>query len=309
MTIALVVPAYNEEEVIEDTLSRIRGFILDNRPENWAIVLVDDGSTDRTLSIAEDFKVFLPQLEIVPLSRNFGHQAALIAGLEAIDAEAYVMLDADLQDPIEVVPQLVRTWRETGCDTVIAVRNSRPGESWLKLFLAKFFYRAFDFLVPFRYPRDSGDFRLISKLVRDEIIHSDERDIILRAAIPWLGGNEQAVRYDRHERRGGSTKYTLRSQWLLGVRSVISSSTRPLEVISLLAVLSGFITFLYLLWIFGRAIYSDTQIEGWASTIGAVLAIGTFQLFSSGVIAAYLSKILSNTAGRPRYVRRRNYNQ
>ena len=303
--LSIVVPLYNEEDNVRPLVERIVSIIerLPERPES-EIILVNDGSTDRTLDRIREELQRRPNIVLVNLSRNFGHQLAATAGVELAQGDAVVLMDGDLQDPPELIEQFVEKWRQ-GYDVVYAVRRTRKGESAFKLFTARLFYRTIKRLTKVSIPVDTGDFRLMSRRVVDALKRTPERHRFLRGLVSWVGYNQTGVEYDRDIRHSGSTKYPLPKMMRFAIDGITSFSDVPLRFASYLGFVSSLIAFVYALIVVGFKLFGHNApyyTPGWASTIVAVLFLGGVQLISLGILGEYIGRIYDEVKGRPLYL-------
>ena len=304
-TLSIVVPLFNEEDNVEPLLERIAGIAatLDNVAA-YEIVLVNDGSSDGTLARIRQEMRRRPNLVLVNLSRNFGHQLAATAGMDIANGEAVVLMDGDLQDPPELIAAFVQKWRE-GFDVVYATRRTRKGESPFKLLTARIFYRVIKRLTKVAIPVDTGDFRLMSRRVVDALKRTPERHRFLRGLVSWVGYNQIGVEYDRDQRRAGVTKYPLPKMLRFAIDGITSFSDVPLRFASYLGFVSSIIAFVYALMVIGFKFFSlnpPAYTKGWASTIVAVLFLGGVQLISLGILGEYIGRIYDEVKGRPMYL-------
>lgn len=304
-TLSVVVPLYNEEGNVSMLVERIVGIAerLPGRP-SYEIVLVNDGSRDATLSAIRDEMRRRPNIVLVNLSRNFGHQLAATAGLDVAAGDAVVLMDGDLQDPPELIEQFMERWRQ-GYDVVYAVRRTRKGESAFKLFTARVFYRTIKRMTNVSIPVDTGDFRLMSRRVVDALKRSRERHRFLRGMVSWVGYNQTGIEYDREERHSGVTKYPLRRMLKFAVDGITSFSDVPLRFASYLGFFVSTAAFIYALVIisfkllhFGTPEYT----RGWASTMVVILFLGGVQLIGIGILGEYLGRIYDEVKARPLYL-------
>ncbi len=298
--ISIVAPAYNEEEVLPEFYRRVRE-VMDSVGEPWELILVNDGSRDNTLAVMRELHEKDPRVKIVSFSRNFGHQLAITAGLDYASGDAVVIIDADLQDPPEVIPELIAKWRE-GYDVVYAVRKERKGESWFKEWTAKFFYRLIYRITDVDIPKDTGDFRLMDRKVVEALRTMRERNRFMRGLSVWVGFKQTGVYYVREPRFAGETKYPFRKMLKFALDAITSFSYVPLQLatytgfaiagLSLVAVLVA----VYLRLTTGRALL------GQATTLVAVLFLGGIQLIFLGIIGEYLGRIYDEVKARPLYI-------
>src|SRR5580700_865581 len=303
--LSVVVPLYNEAGNVVRLLERV-GAVLERLAVayDYEIVLVNDGSTDRTLAAIRDEMRRRPNIVLVNLSRNFGHQLAATAGIEIARGDAIVLMDGDLQDPPEIIEAFVHKWRE-GYDVVYAVRRTRQGESRFKLLTARVFYRIIKRLTNVAIPLDTGDFRLMSRRVVEALRRSPERHRFLRGMVSWVGFNQIAIAYDRDVRHAGTTKYPLPKMIRFAMDGITSFSDIPLRFASYFGFTVSAIAFLYALVVIGFKLFSlkpPAYTPGWASTIVAVLFLGGVQLMSLGILGEYLGRVYDEVKGRPLYL-------
>ena len=299
--ISLVVPFLDEKESLPELVARVAGVFAD-RPEDWELLLVDDGSTDGSAEWAVAKARENRHIRVVRLSRNFGHQYAITAGLDRAVGDAVVVMDADLQDPPEVIPDLISAW-EGGADVVYAVRRSRKGETWMKKFLAAGFYRVFHRLAKVNVPMDAGDFRLVSRRVVDALKKMRELHRFMRGLTCWVGYKQAAVAYDRAERFAGKTKYPVWKSAKLAFDAITSFSASPLRWIALFGIGVCAVAGVWTLVVIWTAIFRPETLEkGWASTIAVLVFLGGVQLVSIGLLGQYVSRIYEEGKGRPLYL-------
>jgi glycosyltransferase involved in cell wall biosynthesis len=301
--ISLVIPVYNEEEVLPAlterltaTLSRLGGSV--------EVLLVNDGSRDGTERLLGDLAARDPRFRAIHFSRNFGHQAAITAGVQLARGRAVIVMDADLQDPPELVEQMIARWGE-GYHVVYAKRESRQHESALKRGLAYSFYRVLQRLSDVRIPEDTGDFCLMDRVVVDHLNAMPERNRYMRGLRAWLGFRQTEVVFARPPRAAGEPKYTFRKSLSLGISAILGFSKVPLRVGTYLGFVVSAVSFLLALAFVGMRLAGMDVVRGWASTIVLVLFLGGVQLLTLGVIGEYLSRIYDEVKQRPLYVIRR----
>lgn len=303
-TIAVVIPFLNEEINIPEMYRRLDA-VFAEMPEHGQFLFVDDGSTDDSVRWLLEKAETDPRVQIVELSRNFGHQIAITAGLDHSDADATVIIDCDLQDPPEVILDLVAKWRE-GCDVVYAVRDSRQGETWLKKFLAAAFYKIFQKLVKVPIPANTGDFRLVDRKVVDALREVRELHRFMRGLTCWVGYRQCAVHYTRAARHAGTTKYPVWKSLRLAFDAITSFSASPLRWMTALGLgvsLFGGLMVIHVIW--NKLIYPETLVQGWASLTALILILGGLQLLCLGLIGQYVSRIFEETKKRPLYFLKR----
>ena len=302
MLLSVVVPCFNEEPALADTHQRLSQ-ALDKDGFDYELIFVDDGSSDDTFAVLADLQAHDSRVRVLRLSRNFGHQIAVTAGLEEAAGDAVVVIDADLQDPPEVITEMVRLWRD-GNHVVYGNRITRAGEGRFKLFTAKAFYRIMNRLSDTEMPLDTGDFRLMDRKVVDVLLRMPERGRFLRGMVSWAGFRQVPLRYEREPRRAGVSKYPLLRMIQFAMDGIISFSVLPLR----LSALTGLVT----IWLaiagiivavvvrlFG--LYDLRLGRGWASLFVAVLFMGGVQLLTLGVMGEYLGRIYTEVKRRPLY--------
>jgi polyisoprenyl-phosphate glycosyltransferase len=301
--LSVVAPVYNEEGTIEEFYSRVLAAL---EGVNFELVLVDDGSADSSVSILDRLAESDPRVRLVLLSRNFGHQTALTAGLDHARGDAVVMLDADLQDPPELIPRMLDHWRG-GCDVVYAVRERREGESRFKLSTAKWFYKLFDKLAQVELEHNSGDFRLLDRQPLDALLAMRERNRFLRGMTVWVGYTQAAVSYRRDPRYAGETKYTLSKMLKFSLDAISSFSHRPLQLATLLGFLISTLAFIAIPVVVVLRV-SGSYLPGFGSITIAILLLGGIQLIAIGIIGEYVGRIYDEVKGRPLYLVRATRN-
>jgi glycosyltransferase involved in cell wall biosynthesis len=295
--VSVVAPMFDEEEIVEVFYDRVRRALDGVRFE---LILVDDASRDRTPQLLDRLADSDPRVKVLHLSRNFGHQAALTAGLEHAGGDAVVMLDGDLQDPPEVIPEMLERWY-AGADVVYGVRESRAGESRFKLTSASWFYRIFARLTQLELAKNAGDFRLLDRRALDAVLTMRERNRFLRGMTVWVGYVQAAVPYKRDPRYAGETKYTLRRMIRFSLDAVASFSSFPLQIATFLGFLFSLIAFVSLpLVVVARVL--DIYDAGVPSLLFVVLLLGGIQLITVGIIGEYVGRIYDEVKGRPLYL-------
>jgi dolichol-phosphate mannosyltransferase len=301
--LSVVAPVFNEEATIEEFYTRVCGALEGLRFE---LVLVDDGSTDGSPAALDQLAAADPRVRVVYLSRNFGHQTALTAGLDHACGDAVVMLDADLQDPPELIPRMLDHWRR-GCDVVYAVREQREGESRFKLATAAWFYRLFDKLAQVELQYNSGDFRLLDRRALDALLSMRERNRFLRGMTVWVGYTQAAVPYRRDPRYAGETKFTVSKMLRFSLDAISSFSHRPLQLATLLGFLISTVAFVAIPVVIGLRL-SGSYLPGFGSLTIAVLLLGGIELIAIGIIGEYVGRIYDEVKGRPLYLVRARRN-
>ncbi len=298
--LSVIVPCFNEEAVLDVCYRRLTAALgADGLP--YEIVFVDDGSSDSTLPMLEALQARDAQVTVVQLSRNFGHQLAVSAGLEATRGEAVVIIDADLQDPPELIPRMVELWRG-GAHVVYGVRADRAGESNFKLWTAKAFYRIINRLSDIEIPLDTGDFRLLDRKVVEVLLAMPERQRLLRAMCSWTGFRQVGLPYSRAPRLAGETKYPLRKMLNLALDGIVSFSTVPLRMLTFLGFGAALLSLLGIVYALTVRILTRHWVQGWATLFIGVLFLSGLQLISLGIMGEYLGRIYTEVKRRPLYV-------
>jgi glycosyltransferase involved in cell wall biosynthesis len=300
---SVVAPVYDEEDLIDEFYARTCA-ALDGVP--FELVLVDDGSTDGTPLRLEQLAAADPRVRIVFLSRNFGHQTALTAGLDHARGDAVVMLDADLQDPPELITTMLDHWR-AGCDVIYAVREHRQGESRFKLSTARWFYKLFDKLAQVELQSNSGDFRLLDRRPLDALLSMRERNRFLRGMTVWVGYTQAAVPYRRDPRYAGETKYTISKMLRFSLDAISSFSHRPLQLATLLGFAISTLAFVAIPVVIVLRILGS-YLPGFSALTIVVLLLGGIELIAIGIIGEYVGRIYDEVKGRPLYLVRARHN-
>ena len=299
-TVSVVVPVFNEAEVL-DVLHRRLTETLERSGESFELVLVDDGSRDGSWERMERLAAADRRVVLVRLSRNFGHQMAITAGVDAARGQAVALIDADLQDPPEVLLEMIARWRE-GFDVVYGRRTRRRGETWFKRASAAGFYRVIRRLTSVDIPADTGDFRLMSRRVVDVLKQFQERNRFVRGMVAWIGWRQTAVAYERAERHAGETKYPLRKMMRFAGDAIVSFSFAPLRLATGLGLLVSTLSFAYAVYAVLARLLGWGVVHGWASLMVAVLFLGGVQLVSLGIIGEYVGRVYDEVKRRPLYV-------
>lgn len=301
--LSVVAPLYREEALVEAFHARVCS-ALEGIP--FELVLVDDGSTDRTPELLDQIAERDERVRVVHLSRNFGHQTALTAGLDHARGDAVAMIDADLQDPPELIPEMLEHWRR-GTDVVYAVRKRRDGETRFKLATARWFYKLFSALGDVELEPDSGDFRLLDRTPLDALLSMRERNRFLRGMTVWIGYTQTAVPYERDARYAGETKYTLKKMVTFSLDAISSFSHRPLQLATLVGFFCAALAFVLIPIIVGLRL-AGSYLPGFGSITIAVLLLGGIQLMAIGLIGEYVGRIYDEVKGRPLYLVRARRN-
>lgn len=299
-SISIVVPCYNEEDVIAETMRRLCAFARET-DVGVEIVFVDDGSKDSTRDLIKSFDSQGVPIRLVGFSRNFGHQVAVTAGINLAQGDAIVLIDADLQDPPEVIHDMIKKWRE-GYDVVYGVRTERAGETGFKRATARGFYRVLNHLSDVPIPFDTGDFRLMSRSVADVLRAMPEKDRFLRGMVSWAGFRQTPLYYKRAPRYAGVSKYPLAKMIRFAVDGILSFSIKPLQLSVTLGMVSAAVALCGIAYALFLRVFTDIWVEGWTALMIAVLFMGGVQLISIGILGEYVGRIYSQSKGRPLYV-------
>jgi dolichol-phosphate mannosyltransferase len=304
--LSVVVPLYNEEATV-DELRRRLGEVLDRIEPDYEVLLVNDGSRDGTAEALKRIALTGSRWRAIHFSRNFGHQAAVAAGLRYATGQAVVVMDADLQDPPELLEQILARWRD-GFEVVYAQRVSREREGPVKRGLAWLYYRILRAVSPVDIPTDTGDFCLMDRKVVDQLIALPERNRYIRGLRAWVGFRQTSVQFERAPRFAGEPKYTFRKSLGLGINGIISFSKAPLRIATWLGLLVSLMSFVLVVVFVFEKLTRGFEIRGWASTVVIILFLGGVQLLTTGIIGEYLSRIYDEVKQRPLYVVRETDN-
>lgn len=299
-SISIVAPCYNEEAVLPEFYHRISEAVRSTRIHDFEIILVDDGSSDRTWNHIADFAEKDPRIIGVRLMRNHGHQAAVTAGLELSRGERVLLIDADLQDPPELLVPMM-TLMDEGADVVFGQRLRREGETWFKKASASLFYRFLVRITAVQIPSDTGDFRLMNRRVVDALSAMPERQRFIRGMVSWIGGKQVALPYERQKRYAGSSKYPLRKMVRFAIDAITSFSTIPLRAASYVGVGAAIIGFMLLIYTALRWLADDT-VAGWSSLMTAIVMFGAIQLIVLGIVGEYMARLFQEAKARPLFL-------
>ncbi|OXM87461.1 glycosyltransferase family 2 protein [Paenibacillus rigui] len=297
---SVIVPMFNEQEVIVETYRRLK-CVMDTLGEPYELLLVNDGSRDRTAEIVNGIIENDANVKMISFARNFGHQVAISAGMDHAQGQAVVVIDADLQDPPEVIVSMIGKWKE-GYDVVYGKRVERRGETWFKRVTAHGFYRLLKALTSVDIPVDTGDFRLIDRKVCDVLKSLTERNRYVRGLVSWVGFRQTSVEYIREERWAGETKYPLGKMLRFALDAITSFSYKPLKLAGYLGFTLSAVSFLYLMIIMYQKLFTDTTITGWASIVAVNLFFNGVMLIILGIIGEYIGRIYDESKGRPLYI-------
>lgn len=297
---SVVVPVFNEEEVLQETYRRLTQ-VMEGLASPYEIVFVDDGSTDRSPEILDRLALEDPRVRVIHFSRNFGHQAAITAGMDYARGEAVIVIDADLQDPPEVIPEMVAKWQE-GYEVVYGKRAKREGETYFKRVTAALFYRFLRAMTEIDIPLDTGDFRLMDRKVVEVMKLLREKHRFIRGLVAWVGFRQVALEYVRHRRFAGTTKYPLRKMLKLAWDGITAFSHKPLKLAAYLGFALSFLSFVYLVVIVVLKLLGKSTVPGWASLAVINLFFSGIILIILGIMGEYLGRIYDEAKNRPLYV-------
>lgn len=303
---SVVVPAYNEQEVLEESYKRLTE-VMEQTKENYEIIFINDGSRDRTYEIAESLCEKDKHVKLINFSRNFGHQIAVTAGMEYSSGQAIVIIDADLQDPPHIILEMIKKWKE-GYDVVYGQRLKREGETFFKKFTAKCFYRFLNKMTSMQIPVDTGDFRLIDRKVCDVMNQIHEKNRYVRGLVSWVGFKQTAVEYKRESRFAGETKYPLKKMIKLATDAILSFSYKPLRLAGLIGGALSVCSFVYLIVVIIQKLFTNTTQPGWASLFAIILFFNGVSLILHSITGEYVGRIYEETKNRPLYIVRDTLN-
>lgn len=300
MKTSIIIPIYNEEGNINKLYERLNT-VLNKINSNIEYIFINDGSKDNSINLIKKLAEKDDNVKYINFSRNFGHQIAVTAGLDKAVGDRIVIIDADLQDPPELIIEMYQKMDE-GFEVVYAKRKARKGESWLKKFTAKMFYRILKSITSVNIPVDTGDFRIMDRKIVDALKQMPEQQKFLRGQISWIGFNQTYVEYERDERNAGETGYTYKKMIRFALDGITSFSNFPLKFASICGFVVSGIAFVVMLYALYSRFISKDYIEGWTSIIISVLFLGGIQLISIGIIGEYISRLSSNVRNRPLYI-------
>lgn len=298
--LSVVVPAYNEEDVLPIFHNRLIAALADVEG-GWEVVYVNDGSKDGTLRVLKDLQDGNSAVGIAALSRNFGKEAAMSAGLKLARGEAVILIDSDLQDPPELIPRMLAAWRQ-GADVVNMRRRSRQGETWFKKASAHGFYRFINWLSEVPIPEDVGDFRLLSRRAVEALNQLPERNRFMKGLFAWIGYKQVTIDYDRHARVAGETKWPYFKLFNFAIEGITGFSVIPLRLASYAGFLTAFVAFIYALVMLVKTLTIGESVKGFPTLILAILILGGLQLMAMGIIGEYLGRLFMESKRRPLYL-------
>lgn len=298
--ISIVAPAYNEDEALSEFVRRI-DVVMSTAGLHYELVFVNDGSTDKTLPVMHSLRGMNSRITVVNLSRNFGKETAMTAGIAHAVGDAIVIIDTDLQDPPEIIPEMVQDWC-AGYDIVYAQRTERAGETWLKRATARGFYWMMKRIGPFPIPENTGDFRLISRRAAEALLQIPERHRFMKGLYAWVGFPQKALAYKRQPRFAGKTKWGYWKLWNLAIEGITSFTIIPLKLATYLGFLIAVFAFCFGLFIVAKAMFFGEAVQGFPTIMAVMLLLGGVQLIVLGVIGEYLGRVFDETKQRPLYI-------
>lgn len=298
--VSILIPAYNEEEVLALLMERLDKLAKHNDHYNFEFLFVNDGSRDNTYNLLVKYAHEDPRVSYVNLSRNFGKETAMIAGFDHVKGDATVIIDADLQDPPELIPEMLRYWEE-GYDDVFARRRSRAGESWFKKRTSQWYYRILQSSTTIPIQVDTGDFRLLDRRCVEALKQFRESERYTKGMYSWIGYKKKEVLYDRDPRAAGATKWNYRKLVNLAIDGITSFTTAPLRISSVVGTIVSLVAFVYILYLLIRPFFGISTGAGYSSTMAVILFLGGVQLLSIGIIGEYIARIFNETKHRPLY--------
>lgn len=298
--LSVVIPVYNEERVLDELVSRLKA-ACETITADFELIFVNDGSSDATLQVLKTHANSDHRIRYIAFSRNFGHQNAVMAGILRSRGDAVVLIDGDLQDPPEIIPEMYEKFKE-GCKVVYAKRVRRKGESLFKKATAGLFYRTLKRITSFDIPVDTGDFRIISREVVNHLVAMGESSRFLRGQIAWLGFKQTGIEYERQERKAGDTKYTLRKMLRFAMDGITSFSNFPLQIATFLGFLFSVIAFFIIIYALYSKFILEEVVTGWTSIMISSMFIGGIQLLCIGIIGEYISRISADVKKRPSFI-------
>lgn len=299
--VSIIIPCYNEQDVLGITQEKLLKVLKNQKDFSWELVFVDDGSSDTTWEKIGGISESNRNVSGLKLSRNFGHQMATMAGIEAAKGDAVVIMDADLQDPPELILEFYKKWQE-GFSVVYGKRKKRQGDSLFKKFTAGLFYRLFNKMSEVPIPLDTGDFRLIDRKIVDQLLAMPERALFLRGMVSWLGSDQCPVEYERQQRHAGKSKYPLRKMIRFATDGILSFSVVPLKLVTLIGLISFFLSIAGFIYAVILRLLTNHWEPGWTALFVSIFFFGGLQLLALGLIGEYVARIFMESKKRPLYV-------
>lgn len=300
-TITVLIPAYNEAPVLPKLFDRLETLGKSVKKYKLEFLFVNDGSRDDTLAIIKQYADKDDRVSYINLSRNFGKEIAMIAGIDHVKSDALVIIDADLQDPPELIPDMIKLWEE-GYDDIFARRSSRLGESWFKKFTSRSFYKVLQRSTTIPIQRDTGDFRLLDRRCIDALKRIRESERYTKGFFSWIGFKKKEIKYVRDPRAAGETKWNYFKLFNLAIDGIVSFTTAPLRISTFLGIAISFFAFVYILIVIARTFWYGIDLAGYPSMMAVILFLGGVQLLSLGIIGEYIGRIFNETKQRPLYL-------
>ncbi|MDQ0244133.1 dolichol-phosphate mannosyltransferase [Bacillus fengqiuensis] len=297
---SIIIPVYNEELVVRETYKRLKA-VMEQTDGLYELLFVNDGSKDKTIDILKELSVRDETVKYLDFSRNFGHQIAITAGMDYAAGEAVVIIDADLQDPPELILEMIQKWKE-GYEVVYAKRTKRKGETFFKKQTAHLFYRVLRASTEIDIPLDTGDFRLIDRKVCDQLVSMKERSRFVRGLVSWVGFKQTAIEYERDERLAGETKYPLKKMLRFSMDGITSFSYKPLKLASILGIFLSFSSVIWMFIVLYLKLFTESTVTGWSSLLMTMLFFNGVVLVMLGVIGEYIGRIYDEAKDRPLYI-------
>lgn len=301
LLISLIIPCYNEEEVLEICHERVRSAIKPLKDYAFEIIYINDGSSDKTWTILKELTAKDKNVRALCLSRNFGKEAAMTAGLDHCRGDAAIILDSDLQDPPELIADMIKVWQEQGADVVYGQRTVREGETWFKKFTAWGFYQVINFISEADIPRNTGDFRLMNRRAINALLHLRERHRFMKGLFAWIGYKQVALHYNRQSRAAGKTKWNYLKLWNFALEGITGFSMTPLRMASLAGLIISLMAFAFAGYIFLRTLIFGRDFPGYASIAVLITFLSGVQLLTIGILGEYIGRIFGETKNRPIY--------
>ena len=299
--ITIIIPAYNEEESLPPLYERLEKLMHSMEHYEFEILFVNDGSKDNTINLIKEYREKDNRISYVDFSRNFGKEIAMIAGLDYATGDCVIFMDADLQDPPELIPELVKYWEE-GYDDVYAKRNSRKGETWLKKFTSKMYYRVLQHLTNIPIQEDTGDFRLLDRRCVNALKKMRESQRQSKSMFSWIGYKKKEVLYDRDPRIAGKTKWNYKKLVDLAIDGITSFTTSPLRISTYISIPTFIVLFVYFVYVIAKCIVTNTMIQAYQAIILLILFFSGIQILLIGIIGEYLGRIFNESKNRPLYL-------
>ena len=299
--ISIIIPAYNEEESLPHLYERLEKLMASIENYEFEILFVNDGSKDNTINLIKEYREKDNRISYVDFSRNFGKEIAMIAGLDYAKGDCVIFMDADLQDPPELIPELIKYWEE-GYDDVYAKRNSRKGETWLKKFTSKMYYRVLQHLTNVPIQEDTGDFRLLDRRCVNALRKMRESQRCAKSMFSWIGYKKKEVLYDRDPRVAGKTKWNYKKLVDLAIDGITSFTTSPLRISTYVSIPTFMILFIYFIYVIAKCIVTSTAIQAYQAIILLILFFSGIQILLFGIIGEYLGRIFNESKRRPLYL-------